>query len=250
MKRAELIKGDCFAEMQRMPGGVVHLVLTDPPYGTTELAWDQSIVNKLALFWGEIDRLTIGQAVVVVFAAQPFVTDLINSNRRGFAYDLIWCKPTGVGFLNANKMPLKAHEHMLVFKVRRKGSGPAIYHPQMESGKPYARHRSDKETRAPHYGNHKTVDTINTGTRHPRSWQLVNNRCGTKSKHPTQKPVDLLRWLVRSYSNPSDVVFDPFAGSGSSLVAAALEDRRSIGIERDPGYFSVAAERIREAVMQ
>lgn len=230
-----LYAGNSFEILPGLRSNSIDLVLSDPPYGTTALAWDTKIdVNE---FWRQINRIAKPTAVIALFAAQPFATDLINANRRFFRYELIWEKVMPVGFLDANRRPLRAHENILIFAHQFKGSS---YNAQMTEGaKPY---RSTNHCSA-HYGRHGDGHvTVNKGTRHPRSvLKFAHDR---PSLHPTQKPLDLVRWLVRSYSKPGDRILDPFAGSLTTLCACRLEKRRGIAIELGQDYIDRGMARL------
>lgn len=173
----QLQQGDCLSLLPGIAAGSVNAVITDPPYGTTDLPWDQAI--DLAAWWEQVHRVTCPTAVMAVFAAQPFATDVINSNRKHFRYELIWAKRRPVGFLDANRRPLRAHELVLVFARRFKGS---TYHPQKTRGKPY---KNVSRKGASHYAKNHGVATINTGDRHP--WSVLHCPHDTPSLHPTQK---------------------------------------------------------------
>jgi DNA modification methylase len=241
---------DGFAVMHGLPDASINLLATDPPYGTTALAWDQSI--DYAAFWREADRLTTETGIVVVFGAQPMFTDLINSNRKNFRYELIWHKTMPVGFLDANKRPLRAHENIAVFCRKWRGSKNTLvstYNPQFWFAKPYAG-RTKSENRSAHYGSSGDCSTGSAdGRRYPIDVLTYANRTGAKSPHPTAKPIDLMRWLIATYSNPGDRVLDPYMGSGSTGVAAVDLDRSFIGIERDETYFATAQARIDEVYL-
>lgn len=243
----KLYLGDCLEILKDLPSESVDAVITDPPYGTTGLIWDKPV--DLASWWEQIRRICKPTSMVVVFGAQPFTTDLINSNRREFRYELVWCKTRGVGFLDANKRPLRAHEDILVFSRRWRGPKNlkiCTYNPQYLVGRPYKKSRGKGESQSGHYGTYRTIDIQNDGRRHPLSWQLFSS-AGRGSLHPTQKPLGLVRWLVLSYLNPGDLVLDPFMGSGTTGVACKLTGRRFIGIEMDPNYLEVARKRIDSA---
>ena len=215
----------------------VHAVLTDHPYGSTDCAWDQRV--DLAAWWREVDRVTMETAVVASFAAQPFATDLINSNRRAFRYELVWDKVLPVGFLNANRQPMRVHELLLVFCRRPSGS---IYNPQKRPGKPYVmRKRADRGSVYRAHGAHLTV---NTGTRHPLSILRFAKPNARDRIHPTEKPLALCEWIVKSFTRPGCTVLDSFMGSASFGEAALKNGRRFIGIERDPTIFRTAAARL------
>lgn len=233
----ELHHSDCFAFLEHRPELQFAAVVTDPPYGSTDCAWDKCC--DLDAWWKLINQATPPTAVVASFAAQPFATDMINSNRRGFRYELVWEKTRAVGFLNANRQPLRAHELILVF-CRRPGS--SVYHPQKTKGKPYKVVNHGGSCRV--YARHVRRASVNHGDRHPRS-VLAIDEPGRGRWHPTQKPVALCEWLVLSYSNAGDTVFDPFMGSASTAVACARTGRRFVGCERDPENFERAVERLR-----
>lgn len=224
--------------LSRLEAQSVDLVLTDPPYGTTSIKWDQA--PDLREFWELVNYSLKDNGVVVSFCAQPFTTDLINSNRRHFRYELIWHKTMAVGFLDAKKRPMRAHENLAVFCRKPGGS---TYNPQMTEGKPYKKSAGPGKPAVHYNGKRRTGGRDNAGTRYPRSVMTHNNR-QKPSLHPTQKPLDLVEWLVKTYSNEGDLVADPFMGSGTTLVAAARNRRRAVGIEREEEYALKAAARL------
>lgn len=242
-----LHNNDAFAVMETLPDGKIDCLITDPPYGTTALAWDHAI--DYPRFWREAERVTRETAVIVVFCAQPMMTDLVTSNRRHFRYELIWHKTMPVGFLDAGKRPLRAHENIAVFCRRWRGAKNAkisTYNPQWWFSTPYTKNQGRGEDRAGHYG--KIHDTGSSGSadgrRHPISVLTYANRTGSKSPHPTAKPVELLKWLVATYSNAGDLVLDPYMGAGSTGIAARQLGRDFIGIELDSAYFEIARQRM------
>ncbi|MDB5349467.1 MAG: phage methylase [Planctomycetota bacterium] len=238
-----LLRGDCLGRLAEVEDGSVSAVLCDLPYGTTACPWD--VVIPFAPLWAHYLRVLKPRGVAVLSACQPFTTDLINSNRKWFRYELVWDKVVSTGFLDANRRPLRGHENILVF-----ARGLTTYHPQFEQGKPYRQFRrghkcatiGDKKVLAVSY------ETVSDGRRFPRTIvRFAREGPGRNGKHPTQKPVDLFRWLVRTYTDPGDLVLDNTMGSGTTGVAAIAEGRRFVGIERDPDYFATAEARIREA---
>ncbi len=237
-QRIQLHSGDCLAVMQQLPDRSIHSVITDPPYGTTDCRWDQ--VPDLDAWWTQIERLTTEGAVIAIFCAQPFTTQLINSRRKHFRYDLVWDKVRPVGFLNANRQPMRVHEQIVIFCRR---PGLSTYNPQFIAGTPYVSKGRTRGGGGQVYRKSKPVDTINQGTRHPTSI-LRFDKPGRGRLHPTEKPVPLLNWLVRSYSKPGQTVLDPFMGSASLIEAASRAGRRAVGIERDPTIFRTAVERV------
>lgn len=241
MKRKDakctVLQGDCLHLMRTFPDRSVHAVITDPPYGSTDCHWDKRF--DLGAWWEQVDRVSTETSVVVCFAAQPFATDVINSNRKAFRYELIWDKLAPVGFLNANRQPLRVHELLLIF-CRRPGA--SIYTPQFTAGKPYR--MKAKADRGSVYRSHRAVEVDNPGRRHPTSILRHAKPTGRARLHPTEKPVSLLSWAVLSYTRPGTTVLDPFMGSGSTGEAALTHGRRFIGIERDPSIFETASGRL------
>jgi DNA modification methylase len=231
----ELLQGDCLEVMRSIPAGTVHLVLTDPPFGCTNCHWDKC--PDLAAWWAEVDRVTTVGSAVVVFSQQPFTTDLINSNRRAFRYELVWDKLAPVGFLNANRQPMRVHEHVLIF-CRRPRQG--VYNPQKFPGKPYTARATERKA-TPVYRKYRPVGRVNTGDRHPTSILRFAKPSGRDRRHPTQKPLGLMDFLVRSYSLPGQTVLDTFMGSGVTIEAAVAAGRHAIGIERDPAFYAATA---------
>lgn len=244
----QLYCGDCLEVLPTLQAGSVDAVVTDPPYGTTDIAWDKG--HDWDTWWAEIERMLAPNSLTICFSAQPFTTDLINSNRRRFLYELIWCKTMGMGFLDANKRPLKAHENILVFGPSWYGQACrklSTYNPQWNQGKPYVKARG--EDKCAQYAKTHAATTENDGRRHPLDYITFSNG-NNHSEHPTQKPVDLMAWLIRSYSNEGDTILDPFMGSGTTGVACVQTGRNFIGIEIDPMYFAIAQRRIAEAQQQ
>lgn len=241
---AQVIHGDCLEVMRRFPDGHFQAVITDPPYGTTALAFDQTPIDWPA-WWAEVHRVTAEAGVIVCFAADLFTVDLIQSNRKHYRYRLVWEKTMPTGFLDANRRPLRAHEDVLIFARRFKGS---TYNTQRTSG-----HLPGKRTRAggivAHYGTEGIAGRCDTDdTRHPRSvLRFGHDNTRAADYHPTQKPLALMQWLVATYSNPGDRVLDPFAGSGSTGAACVALGREFVGVELDPTYHAVASRRVRNA---
>jgi site-specific DNA-methyltransferase (adenine-specific) len=226
------------AVLAGLPDAAVDAVIVDPPYGTTDLAWDTA--PQLAPWWAQVHRVTKETGVIAVFTAQPFTSAVIGTNRKNYRYELIWSKTRPTGFLDANRRPLRSHENILIFARRMRGS---TYHPQKTPGRPYHARRSGR--RCAHYRQSKTVETVNRGDRHP--WSVLTFPHDVGGMHPTQKPLALVEWLVRSYTDPGDVVLDCYMGSGTTGEACALNGRGFIGVERDAEYFRFARHRITAA---
>ena len=234
----ELVLGDCLEIMPRIASGSVDLILADLPYGTTRNKWDSVI--PLEEMWAEYERIIKPNGAIVLTAAQPFTSALVMSNPKLFKYEWIWSKTIGSGQLNAHKQPLRTHESVLVFYKK-----PPTYNPQMSEGKPYHAKRT-ATFEGPGYNQQSPSETVNTGTRLPKSVLEVSNP-RIKDGHPTQKPMELMEYLIRTYTNEGELVLDNVVGSGTTAVAAIRTGRNFIAIEQDPHYFKIAEKRIKDA---
>ena len=238
--------GDCFEFMPLIPTGSIDAIIADLPYGTTRNNWDSVLpLNKL---WAEYKRILKDKGVVVLFAAQPFTSILVISNPSWFKYDWAWKKEKGTGYLNAKKQPLRDKEDILVFYQKQ-----PTYNPQMTKGESYKRIGGSKNSlNKGNYGKTKeSYDTISEGYRYPKTIQFFpsdSQRFG--SLHPTQKPIALMEYLIKTYTNEGDMVLDNTMGSGTTGVACMNTNRVFIGIEKEKKYFDIAAKRILEAVNQ
>lgn len=232
---------ECLGWMRQQQPGAFDAIIADPPYRTTNLAFDQAPALDWAAWWPEAWRLLKPAGAVVLFAADLFTVDLILSQRANYRYRLVWCKTMGTGFLDAERRPLRAHEDVLVFSQK---PSEATYNPQKTAGG-QSFDGNHKGKSAGHYGAHAVARRANpTGERHPLSFLPFGSEPTTGRLHPTQKPLDLMRWLVRSYTNPGDTVLDCFAGSGSTLAACLLENRHAVGCEMDAAYYAKARTRL------
>ena len=238
----DLWHGDCLEILRYIPDHSVDLVLTDPPYGTTANQWDTPL--DLAAIWPQLRRVGRPTTPVLLFAQLPFLIDVAISNRAELKYAWVCEKGNATGFLNANRSPMKAYEQVLVFY-----RAAPKYNPQMEKGNPYIRHRKGEKS-SNYHGHFDDTSTVSDGCRYPRDiiskdkWSWA----GETLVHPTQKPVRLLEYLIRTYTDPGDTVLDFTMGSGSTGVACVRTGRNFIGIERDADYFATAQKRIAEAV--
>lgn len=236
----QVLYGDCLEIMSGFAEGSVDMVLSDVPYGQTQNPWDTPI--PFPPMWERLRRVAKPSAAIVLMAAQPFASRLVCSNLDEFRYDLIWRKNKPTGFLNAKKQPLRSHEHILVFYRK-----PPSFFPQMTSGHTpgnYAR-RTQHST---NYGTQTPTEYGGSTERYPTSvvdMPIINNDDPEKW-HPTQKPVDLMAWLIRSYTERGQLVLDIAAGSGTTGVAAAREGRSFICIESNLEYAERAERRIRK----
>lgn len=249
-----MLRGNCLELMSGLPDCSVDLVLSDVPYGQTQNDWDRPI--PFEPMWKQLCRVAKPKAPIILMAAQPFASDLICSNKRDFRYDLIWQKNKPTGFLNAKKQPLRIHEHVLIFCQEPASElthehilvfyrQAPFYEPQMTAGhKPGNYARSVKQSS--NYGAQKPAEYGGSTERYPTSIvpiPIINNDDPDK-RHPTQKPVDLMAWLIRAFSARGDVVLDFAAGSGTTAIAAIREGREFICIEQQPDYFEIAEARI------
>lgn len=232
----KLMHGDCLDLMKRIPDGSVDMVLTDLPYGTTCCQWDSVI--DLAALWEQYIRVCKDNAAIVLTAAQPFTSALVMSNPSLFRYDIVWEKGNATGFFNAKLMPLRAHESILVFYKRL-----PTYNPQKTTGHP-RRTAKRKHINSECYGKGIQVTEYDSTERYPRSVQFFSSDKQRNNLHPTQKPVALMEWLIKSYTNPGDLVLDSCMGSGTTGVACVNTNRRFIGIEKEGKYFDSAANRL------
>lgn len=230
-----LHNADCLEAMKVVPDASVDMVFADLPYGTTSCRWDSVI--PFEPLWRELNRVCRPDAAMVFTAAQPFTTTLIASNMKAFRYSLVWEKTIATGFLNAKKMPLRAHEDIVVFYNRL-----PTYNPQMVKGE--ARNRSARAAGSSVYRDFGSTPPYSTDERYPRSVLQIASEARSNSVHPTQKPVDLISYLIATYSNHGDTILDPTMGSGTTGVAAKRLARQFIGIEQDPDYFAIARDRI------
>lgn len=233
----ELKKGNCLKLMEDVPSKSVDMILCDLPYGTTACKWDT--ILPFDLLWGHYNRIIKDNGAIALFGSEPFATELRHSNIKMFRYDWVWRKPKGSGFYNAKKMPLKNHEIISIFYKRL-----PTYNPQMSKGKPYVCKQGGVGEYLSSTGN--TIVTVNNGTRYPVTVQDFNMEVGL---HPTQKPVALLEYLIKTYTNEGDTVLDNCMGSGSTGVACVNTNRNFIGFELDDTYFKIAKKRI-EALLK
>ena len=243
-------EGDCLEYMRRFPDNSIDMVMCDLPYGMTRNKWDSII--PLGELWKEYGRIVKDTGAIVLTSQGLFTAELILSNRKMFRYKWVWEKSKPTNFLNAGRQPLRKHEDICVFYKK-----PPVYHPQMVNGNPYDKGFRKKQPSGS-YGDFRPVHVRSDGKRYPVDIVYFKTaESGGKVIHPTQKPVDLGRYFIRTYTNPGDIVLDNAFGSGSFLVAALLEGRNFVGIERNRDVelfkgvkvdcIAVATGRLREA---
>ena len=277
----KLIHGDCLEVMPTLESGSVDAIICDLPYGTTNCSWDSVIPfhehiifngktytkdefylhmarheysreeadaiwisGKRDGLWENYKRIIKPRGAIVLFGSQPFTSALVMSNIEWFRDALVWDKVAPTGYLDANRKHLKSHEDILIFS-----DGQTTYNPQKTQGQPYT--HNGRSSNFNGYSAADTTKTVCDGLRYPKS--IVTESSSTaayKRYHPTQKPVDLLAYLIRTYTNEGETILDNTTGSGSTIVAAIQEGRNAIGIERDAEYFAIAQQRCLEATYQ
>ena len=228
--------GDCLEIMKSIPDKSIDAIICDLPYGTTACKWDSVI--PFEPLWAQYKRIIKNNGAIVLTAQTPFDKVLGCSNLKMLKYEWIWKKESGTGFLNAKKAPLKEHENVLVFYERQ-----PTYNPQMRTGfKPYVCKQGN--TKSQNYGSQTCVVTESNGDRYPLT--VIEFKRDKDKMHPTQKPVALMEYLIKTYTNQGDVVLDNCMGSGTTGVACKNLGRKFIGIEKDDNYFEIAKNRIEQ----
>lgn len=245
-----LFEEDCLECMKRIPDASIDMILCDLPYGMTQNKWDSYI--PLDLLWEQYLRIIKPNGAIVLTSQGLFTAKLIISQQKYFKYKWIWEKSKPTNFLNAKKQPLRKHEDVCVFYKKQ-----PTYHPQMTQGKPYNK-GFRKNQLSGSYGDFQPVHVLSDGERYPTDIIYIKTaECEGEVVHPTQKPVELGRYFVRTYSEPGDVILDNTFGSGSFLVASLMEGRNFIGIEKNENvalfkkkeinYIDVAKKRLLKA---
>ena len=234
---------DCLTGMQRIPDGSVDAIICDLPYGTTACAWDNII--PFEPMWEQFRRVTKPNAAIVLFGSEPFSSALRMSNIKEYRYDWVWRKDYSTGFLDANRKPLKQHENISVFY-----QSLPTYNPQKTNiGKKVRVRRSG--TMEGYHKHDVVADAVYDGNFPTSVLEFKHDRTTSeKGLHPTQKPVDLLRYLILTYTNSGGVVLDATIGSGTTAVAAIREKRHFIGFELNKEYFDIAQRRIADELRQ
>ena len=238
----QLIQGDCITEMQKIESGSVDAIITDPPYGTTACKWDSVI--DFDLMWEQLNRIIKPNGAIVLFGSEPFSSALRMSNPKMFKYDWIWEKNKATNIFMAKYSPMKKHEVVSVF-YKEKPLFKGVRVPRSESGKQRAKyiHNPSNTGKRDYINGFKQTKSIkyDSDTKNPESIIYFNSDRG---HHPTQKPVALMEYLIKTYTNEGETVLDFTMGSGTTGVAAKNLNRSFIGIEQDPNYFKIAEERI------
>ncbi len=237
-----LMQGDCLELMNKIPDKSIDMILCDLPYGATKNNFDIQI--PFTPLWKEYERIIKKNGAILLFGQGRFFVDLVNSNRKLFRYDLVWDKQLKTGFLNAKRMPLRQHEQIAVFYKKL-----PTYNPQFTKGEPLHSKGISYQNRKhknQNYGEFHIADDSRAGSieKYPTSILSFQKPHPSVSNHRTEKPVSLLEWLIRTYTNEGQTVLDNCMGSGSTGVACINTNRNFIGIELDENYFKIAKERI------
>ena len=236
----DLIQGDCLIEMQNIPNGSIDAIITDPPYGTTACKWDSII--PFNLMWEQLNRIIKPNGAIVLFGSEPFSSALRMSNIKNYKYDWIWQKSRGSNFMLAKKQPLKCHEQIHIFYKKQ-----PLYNPIMKQAEP---HLIDKRTNLnPTFTKGNLIPNRklpekrkkDNGLRYPRS--VIDFKSCSNQVHPTQKPVALMEYLIKTYTNENETVLDFTMGSGSTGIACMNTKRNFVGIELDKEYFDASVKR-------
>lgn len=239
MKVNKIYQGNCLNLMKQIEDKSINLILCDLPYGITKNPEDKII--DLKELWKQYERIIKNDGIIVLTSQQPFTTDLINSNREMFKYELIWNKKLSSGFLNANKQPLRVHENILVF-YKNLGT----YNPQKVKGSKNHSKGSMKTNVNKNYGVYGKVDNAEElgDMKHPQSIICFMKPHPSKAKHPTEKPVEFAEWIIKTYSNEGDLILDTCIGTGWTAIACKTFNRNFIGMDLNKDYVLVAEERL------
>lgn len=243
MELNKIYNEDCLIGMKRIPDKSVDMILCDLPYGTTQCKWDTVI--PFEPLWEQYERIIKDNGAIVLTGSEPFSSMLRMSNLKLFKYDWIWDKVKGTGFLNAKRQPMRNHETVSVFYRKQ-----CTYNPQKTQG-----HSLKKSFRAKHlqtdvYGEMKNDYLYESTDRYPRSIQVFSTDTQNYSLHPTQKPVALFEYLVKTYTNEGEIVLDNCIGSGTTAIACINTNRHYIGFESGKNYYDLAVKRIGTHVQQ
>lgn len=237
MEINKIYNEDCLEGMKRIPDKSVDMILCDLPYGIIDCKWDNVI--PFEPLWEQYNRIIKEHCAIVLFAQEPFASRLRMSNIKMYKYDWVWQKNIAPNFLNANVQPLKNHELICVF-----GKGKILYKPIMTEGKPYVKKQKMQKKEASVYDSYKAISVVNNGIRYPKTIQVFSVVTKSKLLNPTQKPVELAEYLIKTYTNEGALVLDNCMGSGTTAVACINTNRNYIGFELDEHYYNVACERV------
>lgn len=240
MSKIKLMLGDCLERMKELTDESVNAIIADPPYGTTACKWDSVI--PLEPMWEQLKRIIKPNGAIVMTASQPFTTTLVSSNIKEFKYCWVWKKNISTNFLHAKRQPLRKTEDVVVWT-----KGPSKYNPQMTTGHPPTQSAKGSSKGVLWHGENKRNYEGGSTERFPVNLIEFNVHNPKNRKHPTQKPVALMEYLIKTYTNEGETVLDFTMGSGTTGVACINTNRNFIGIELDKDYFKIAKRRIIEA---
>lgn len=240
MNKIKLIHGDCLEKMQELEDKSIDCIISDPPFGVTSQKWDQ--ILSFDELWKQFNRVIKDNGAIIVFGKGIFSAKTILSNEKMYRYSLVWEKGQGIDFYHANKKPLNSHEDIMIFYKK-----PPTYNPQFWYSEPYKRikleHEADRNNIVKWNPKVRFDSISEDGRRYPLS--VLKFPKGNREKdHPTQKPVALLEWLIKTYTNENETILDATCGSASTLIAAINTHRSSIGIELEDKYFDLSKKRI------
>jgi len=246
--KKEILLGDCLELMKDIPNGSIDMILCDLPYGTTACKWDTVI--PFEPLWKQYERIIKPNGAIVLTASQPFTTDLINSNRKFFKYELIWNKISVSNPFSVKYSPLKCHENIIIFCKSTPKYNPQVTEKPLKERRPIRKphYGIDKEPKNGVYGDSKKGHGINFDDtkKHPKSIIEIPAVYAKHRIHPTEKSVKLFEWLIKSYSDENDLVLDNCAGSGTTAIACLNTNRNYILIEKEQKYFDIIENRIHE----
>ena len=242
--KKEILLGDCLELMKDIPNGSIDMILCDLPYGTTACKWD-SIID-LDLLWKQYKRIIKDNGAIVLTASQPFTTKLISSNYEMFRYEWIYSKTKGTGFLNANKMPMKQHENILIFYKKLPTYNPIEVFVGIKDKRKTFNPAKLKESNI--YNNAGIKNTVyhkkDNGWQMPKS--IIHFKNGGKMMHPTQKPTELFEYLIKTYTNEGELILDNCAGSGTTAIACLNTKRQFIVMEKEQKYYDIILKRVKD----
>ena len=230
-----ILHGDCLELMKDIPDGSIDMILCDLPYGTTACKWDTVI--PFEPLWEQYERIIKDSGAIVLTSMQPFASALTMSNIKLFKYEWIWNKSKATGFLNAKKQPLRSHENVLVFYKKQ-----PTYNPQMVKGELHHRGQKAQSKQTTVYGNF-SFDLYYSDEYYPQTVRFFNVQ--ERAIHPTQKPVALFEYLIKTYTNEGETVLDNCAGSGTTAIACINTNRKYICMEKDETYYKLMCERVK-----
>lgn len=241
----KLINCDMFSKdgLYNISSNTINAIITDFPYGTLNKrnTWDKVI--DYDKFWGEARRIGLDNTPTITTAQMPFTAYLVSTNYKDFKYSMVWEKSKATGYLNAKKQPMRAHEDILVFYNKQ-----CKYNPQMTQGKPYNKGCAVRDTFAYAKQEKAVLVKNDTGLRYPRSVQYFVTAESEGKLHPTQKPIALMEWLIKTYTDEGDIVLDPCFGSGTTAIACLNTNRKFIGFEQNDLYYQKAVDRIKDII--